>query len=325
MNVRQFLEPWRSCRVYFPEVRLPDGRRAGNHGDHLIELGTRGVFQDAGLQLTDDPCLADLLVIAGGGNMVQGFKTGPETLKELTTRHPRKPVVVLPSSFYFPDVDVGQLVGEGSAPVSLFCRDRVSHKHLREQHRLPQRCEVLLDHDMAFQLAADPLVARVRAGSPRHDLIVERWDSEHPSHRLKMTGIAGLKSRLNAYFPDVLRTALRPVVARIRNRRRTRFRSIAEGMLASDFATSPSLPRFIHDISLPDYGTFDDFTDAIAGARAVLTTRLHVAVLGAMAGKRTVLFEGGYWKARGVYELSLSSMPNVRFVDLNAIDWNMAS
>jgi exopolysaccharide biosynthesis predicted pyruvyltransferase EpsI len=324
MNVRQFLEQWRSCTVYFPEVLLPNGRRAGNHGDYLIEQGTRAAFRDVGIQLTDNPRHAELLVIAGGGNMVQGFKTGPETLREFTNTYPLKPVVVLPSSFFFPAVDFGKLFGDGSAPVTLFCRDRVSHRHLIEQHRLPGRCQVLLDHDMAFQLADDPLIARVRAGVPRYDLIVERWDSEHPSHRLKMSGMAGLKSRLNACFPDALRPALRPLIARIRNRRKTRFRSICERMLSVEYGASPGLPRFIHDISLPDYGTFEDFTRRVSEARSVMSTRLHVAILAAMAGKQTVLFEGGYWKARGVYDLSLTSMPNVRFIDLNDIDWNIS-
>jgi len=71
---------------------------------------------------------------------------------------------------------------------------------------------------------------------------------------------------------------------------------------------------FVGDIqSLPN---FREFLELIEGSRKVCTDRLHVAILSAILGKDTTLYSDSYYKNKGVYEYSLSSYPNVKFVDI---------
>jgi exopolysaccharide biosynthesis predicted pyruvyltransferase EpsI len=79
------------------------------------------------------------------------------------------------------------------------------------------------------------------------------------------------------------------------------------------------------DISLPNYASFDEFVEAISQASLIITTRLHVGILGAMGGRNVVLFEGGYWKARGIHEYSMTDLPNIQFRDLDEMDRNISS
>jgi exopolysaccharide biosynthesis predicted pyruvyltransferase EpsI len=62
--------------------------------------------------------------------------------------------------------------------------------------------------------------------------------------------------------------------------------------------------------------TFSTYLKLIINAEAVVTDRLHVAILGAILGKKVFLLSNVYHKNRGVYEYSLSSYPNVRYYEL---------
>jgi exopolysaccharide biosynthesis predicted pyruvyltransferase EpsI len=75
---------------------------------------------------------------------------------------------------------------------------------------------------------------------------------------------------------------------------------------------------FAADISQTSLCSFDTFCSLIAQSAAVISTRLHVAVLAALLGKPTYLVAGPGTKIRSVYEYSLAEMPNVRLVDLEA-------
>jgi exopolysaccharide biosynthesis predicted pyruvyltransferase EpsI len=74
---------------------------------------------------------------------------------------------------------------------------------------------------------------------------------------------------------------------------------------------------FVGDISL--LPKFREFLELIEGSRKVCTDRLHVAILAAILGKDTTLYSNSYYKNKGVYEYSLSSYPNVKFVDIQKI------
>ncbi|SFC60018.1 Exopolysaccharide biosynthesis protein EpsI, predicted pyruvyl transferase [Halobiforma haloterrestris] len=58
---------------------------------------------------------------------------------------------------------------------------------------------------------------------------------------------------------------------------------------------------------------FADFVNRAAAASTIHTDRLHVAVLGHILDKDVVFYDNGYHKNRGVYEFSLSDASNVQF------------
>jgi exopolysaccharide biosynthesis predicted pyruvyltransferase EpsI len=77
----------------------------------------------------------------------------------------------------------------------------------------------------------------------------------------------------------------------------------------------PSENRIVaEDISLLD--DFGDFVNLVEGSRKVFTDRLHVAILATILGKDTTLYPNSYYKTKGVYEYSLFSYSNVKFVDI---------
>lgn len=325
MNVSEFLKGWHGKRVYYPPIVSEDGDVAGNHGDSLIEFGAEKLFKDVGAQFSNNPETADLLLLGGGGHMVEGFTSGPRMIRELSHAYPDTPLAVLPASFYFPHTSFAALIPESRAPITLFCREHLSKAHLEHDQNLPAYCTTAIDHDLAFRLAQGDLVNSVRSGSAKHILIVERWDAEHPDIKFDLAKARTLSSRLAGVLPAFVRAPLRPLVARLRNQRRTRFREMAERAIALAHPEFAELPRLIHDVSQPRYGSFESFTRSIADAAVIFTTRLHVGILAGMAGKPVYLVEGGYWKARGIHEYSMRDMPNVQFLDLDEIDSNSAS
>lgn len=55
----------------------------------------------------------------------------------------------------------------------------------------------------------------------------------------------------------------------------------------------------------------------------IYTDRLHVAIAGAMLGKRVVLLDGNYGKNAGVFNLSLKeNYSNVQFAEWEEVDWS---
>ncbi len=306
--------------------RGPQTKIAGNNGDSLIEMGTARLFDRLKLELVDDAREADAIVIGGGGHLIEGFTAGPPMLRDLSAAHPEIPLVVLPSSVYFPTERFEDLLPSSrEADITIFCRERYSARHLTEDHDLPSFCRVELDHDMAFELMNTPLVDRVRSGEPRHVLVVERWDLEHPEKKLRRGTGDSLRLRLTRLMPESLRAPLRPLVAWNRGRRRSRFMTAAESIITALGPEQSRSPRVTRDISLPNYASFDEFVEAISQASLIITTRLHVGILGAMGGRNVVLFEGGYWKARGIHEYSMTDLPNIQFRDLDEMDRNISS
>ena len=60
---------------------------------------------------------------------------------------------------------------------------------------------------------------------------------------------------------------------------------------------------------------FRSFLDLVWNASEIHTDRLHVAILSAILGKETRLYPNIYYKNKGVYEFSLCTFPNVKFID----------
>lgn len=60
-----------------------------------------------------------------------------------------------------------------------------------------------------------------------------------------------------------------------------------------------------------------DFLHAISRFETIHTNRLHVAISGAMMGRRVHLYANSYWKNQSIYDASLKlAFPNVSFHDV---------
>lgn len=316
-TIRDFLESYRGGRIHHPPLVDDKGVIVGNNGDRLMVLGTDRVYRDLGIERVADPAAADLLVLGASGGMLDKFTHIPRLFQRLSQSYPDTPMCVLPSTFYYPTRPFADDVGVRRAPLAIFCRERYSYRHLTEEHRLPPMCSVHLDRDMAFELESDDYVARVRAKAPRHVLIVERVDVEHVAVALSQGSKSmQLRKLAGRVLPPGIKRGLYPLVRFMRSKRQTPFRETCERLLRERHPELVGLPRLVADVSNVNTCTFDEFTNAVGEAAAIFTTRLHVAILGAMAGKPTFVFEGPYHKIRGIYEHSLAGRPGVHFVPL---------
>ena len=60
---------------------------------------------------------------------------------------------------------------------------------------------------------------------------------------------------------------------------------------------------------------FKSFVDIVKNASEIYTDRLHVTILSAILGKETYIYPNSYHKNKGVYEFTLHSFPNVKYID----------
>jgi exopolysaccharide biosynthesis predicted pyruvyltransferase EpsI len=61
----------------------------------------------------------------------------------------------------------------------------------------------------------------------------------------------------------------------------------------------------VADVSLAETCNFEEFLEHVAAALVIVTTRLHVAILGHLLQRKTYLVDGSYHKFRGVFEYSM--------------------
>ncbi len=64
--------------------------------------------------------------------------------------------------------------------------------------------------------------------------------------------------------------------------------------------------------------------DYVSQYSEIHTDRCHVAITGARLGKRVFLYPGNYFKNKAIFEYSLSSYPNVTFVEYETPMWKRA-
>jgi exopolysaccharide biosynthesis predicted pyruvyltransferase EpsI len=297
------------------------GKDFGNNGDELIQLGGELLLSAANIQHADSPESADLLIMRGNGAMIRGYTLARKILADTWSRYPDKPLLMMPATFHYPHEQFTTGLPSRSAPVTLFCREQYSHRHLLEDHDLPTFCSVDIGRDTAFDLEQDSLVTSRRNAEPQHVLICERNDAEHPMNQSSFWSqesnrpARSLLSKLARTLPPALKKPLYPIKAAIRSRKRTPFRQYCEQLLNTDPLEKYShLPRVYRDVSDRSLGDFDQFCDTIANSAIVFSTRLHVGIYAAMLGRPTYIFEGPYHKIRAIYEHSMSEMPHVTFV-----------
>jgi len=321
VTLLKFYESFRGARVYNAPLIDEDGALLGNHGDHLMVLGGEHVHQDLGMEYVDEPSSADLLILGGNGGMFGWSDKGiPQILRTLSHEYPDIPICMEPATIYFPNQSISRLLpASRNAAVTLFCREQYSYDSLSSDERRPDFCQVMLDHDTALELRNSDLV-QSRIGTPgTHVLIVERTDMEHPQNQFE---ISRARKLLNALCPPAVKQALYPLVSRYRETRESEFRSQCTELLGRDYPEFDAQPVISSDVSNVNTGSFDDFVSSIATASVVFTQRLHVGLLASMLNKPTYVFDGPYYKIKGIYEYSLRDLPHVHFVS-NPLGWTV--
>jgi len=318
VNVAEALRRWKGQPVWF--VRLP-----GNNGDRLIQLGSRAALSREGIRLTTDPRRAAAIVINGGGAMTEGYR-GEEWLVSASRRHPDKPLVVLPSTFQLcQPARLFAALQRRPAPTVLFAREETSLRELMAAG-VEQVAEIGIDHDMAFSLrGSDFLRALGSRARERHVLIVERTDHEEFTGRKEFWSLLEKEQPpwIRAGVPAPIRRGVREALAAARRAAfragafrdaMTPFARDAREVLVQDTPSLDALPVLAADISQTSLCDFETFCRLIAESAAVVSTRLHVAVLAALLGKPTYLAAGPGTKIRSTYEYSLAQMPEVRLL-----------
>lgn len=295
LPVGTFFETLRGKSVYFDPLH-------GNHGDHLLSLAAHSLLDNAPFTLVPDPQSADLILINGGGSMADGW-FGLERLASYSTKFPDRPLAVLPSSFYFTHSSLKELIGPRQAPLCLWARERPSLAALHDVG-LGDHVHLQLDHDLAFSLAQHPVIEGLQRTPIQHGvLVVERDDWEGPTGRTRPFAPPGLE-----FIPERLRTlARKAVLGRMRRRqdRTSRFGHAAVRFVHGRHPEATALPPLVTDISLAETCSFEKFLEHVAGAQFIVTTRLHVAILGHLLQRKTYLVDGRYHKFRGVFDYSM--------------------
>ncbi len=304
------LAAYRGGTAYWLPLVDKRGKDVGNNGDVLIELGSRKFCEEAGIVNVALPEKADVLIVRGGGRM-SGYQLAYNLIAGLWNNFPNKPLIVLPSSYYFPEKDFAHVLRSRSAPTHIFCREERSFEHISPQ--LPPYVQVLMGHDMAFCLSVDDFGAR-HIGE--HILAVERNDYEHPSNDLaKPSSEPSPLGHIKAGFANKLP---RPVARSLRNRLRPEtpspeFKLFVE-TTASEYVAS-QVPIRYGDVSNQRRYSQADFYNLVKASKLTVTTRLHVGILSALLGIDTKLIAGPYHKLRGIYSHSMSDMSHVELVD----------
>jgi exopolysaccharide biosynthesis predicted pyruvyltransferase EpsI len=292
----EFLSTLSGRRVYFDALH-------GNHGDRLIALAAEALIERAGIAPVRGVRSAEFILVNGGGSMADGW-FGLDRLARYCRSFPEVPLAVLPSSFHFEHSSLSELCSLRRAELWLWARERPSFDLLLQQQARGCRFHAGLDHDLAFALRRHPLVEQLRrAAQPRHILVVERDDWEGATGRRRPLALPGF-----SFIPESVRSRVRRGLVAPLRRRQDRTSAFCRAALAYARQRHPEtagLPSVAADVSLAETCDFDAFLRQVAGAAVIVTTRLHVAVLGQLLEIPTCLVEGRYHKYRGVFAYSM--------------------
>lgn len=303
MTALEALREWRGKTVFFEPV-------GGNLGDVLIEMGTRHACRQMDVHLDDHLDGAERILINGNASLGVGLYDKFAQLENYARKFSDTPMVLLPSSYDFQDNRVGEFFEARRAPTWLFAREKYSLRKLQTQ-TFPSNVQVELDHDMAFHLRDSEFVRELRTRSrAEHVLLVERFDLE------TATGAKPQYIPISLKIKNLLPPPIAAGLRRWLHKRRTAQTNFAATALARVYAENAEwkrLPVLARDISAPGAFTFETFTQAIAHAAVVVTTRLHVGILAALLDKPTYLYTGSapYPKIKSIYEYSMADMKHV--------------
>jgi exopolysaccharide biosynthesis predicted pyruvyltransferase EpsI len=311
--VRQMFEAFRGKPVYFDAG-------FGNSGDQLIHVGTHEAMRQAGVLHTNKPKGASAITLTGGAGLTPMWKFGFDLCRKYSEQFPGTPLLVMPSSVLFEPPEFADLFKARNAPVTIYARERYSLELLREV-KFPCEARLGLDHDAAFMLAGTPFMAQLLGRrAERHLLCVERNDYESVSGALgEAKRSTGARSLVPEWFKRPIRKKILDPIRNIPKRKVMRGKVPLSPMMREivarvydELPATKNLPVYSGDISLLQFHTFEEFGTLIAQSAAVVTTRLHVAILACMLGKPTYLRPGTFHKIKGIYDFSMATKPQVR-------------
>jgi hypothetical protein len=326
-----------------------EGKRAhlhhprGDHGDRLAEIAAEALLHASGVYTVRNPAKADLIVV-GSGSYGDDFKGGFDPIDSFARRFPTKPLVVLPSSFHLHAADVARVFMARIEAAYVYAREQNSIDVL-EGLRIPWPVSIGLDHDVTFHLVNTEYFQQLLAlRSEKYVLVVERRGGQKRPQGLLAAGQASLEvesvlppsGTLSDAAPmpggDVGNVApapaprlgfaerLRNVARRLSPHRwpadaaRTPFAVNAMERIGGELPALRQLPVYADDIADPKVCGFGRFGPLVAGAAAVVTDRLPVALLATLLDKPVWVRPGTYHKVRGVFRHSLATRRNVRLI-----------
>lgn len=318
------LKPYLGHRAFLIPLTDARGRRLGNNGDALMHHVMMSILRDMGITVEQDPRNADVLMVPPNGALLQNYVV-PSLLEERLQILPDIPLVVLPSSAYFPTADPSSIFRGRSASTTWILREPYSFNHLRENWG-PQLhaagVTLHLDHDVVA--SGHDYASKVLgpAESGQYLLIAARTDVEAATISATLPrNPAWYVVKRAVYFAMRIVLPQRALASLVRRKRQSRQRKSANSLLSRlpnetlDELNESDLPSVTLDVSDPSVASFNEYRDYIRSAALVVTDRLHVGMAAATLGKRVILVEAGYHKLGGVYHQSLTAVTNVAFVD----------
>jgi polysaccharide pyruvyl transferase len=325
----------------------------GDHGDRLAELAAEALLHQSGVYTVGNPDKADLVVV-GSGSFCDDFKGGFDTIDSFARKYPLKPLVVLPSSFHLHAADVARVFMARIEAAHVYARDAHSIEVLEEMRiPWPVSIGVDHDvtfHLPQTEYFQQLLAMR----EEKYVLVVERRDGGRrgaganaaganggadPSVRLEVTGMdpllppsasfsetptpttdnGGAAAQAQPPGPGVVER-LKGFARSLRPHRwpagaaNTPFARSAVERVGGELPALRQLPVYADDIADPAVCGFGRFGPLVAGAAAVVTDRISVAILATLLEKPVWVRPGTYHKVRGVFRHSLAMRKNVRLI-----------
>lgn len=307
------LTKWEGARAVVISTADSTGRALGNNGDDLMHAVFYRILEQLGIEIVDTE--PDVVIVPPSGAILEVYAF-PTYLAQRLKGYENVPLVIFPSSVFFPDRDPGFMFEGREASTLLFLREDDSRTHLDEQWAASLReagVEVVLDHDVvASGHAFVPAILGTTTRRPLKRLVAARIDREASSMRASASrdAAASASSILHAVAARIPYGSLYTSASRYA--RRARNHAAAERLAARAGVVLEDATCI--DISARQFATFEEYRTILLRAESVITDRLHVALPAAIMGKDVTMVEAGYFKLGGVYRRSLAGVANVRLV-----------
>jgi exopolysaccharide biosynthesis predicted pyruvyltransferase EpsI len=253
----------------------------GNAGDSVLAVGTLQAFTRCSVkfQVIDLEAMVDdqIVFLGGGGNLVPLYDHIKAAYERFLGRAQK--LILLPHTIRGNE----ELLRRLDHTCTLFCRDLESYTHLRSINRSP---EVILAHDMAFHLDARRLLSSRelarRAAPVLRDKLRGAGFNENMIRQKSSIDFSRLDAESRSISP----------------------KSEADIALLYMLGVRP------HEAPMAAWC----FLKTISIASKITTDRLHVGIGSALLGVPCELRDNSYGKNEAVYQHSLKTFSNIRFI-----------
>jgi hypothetical protein len=320
-SLEQLLAVHRGARAFVVPMTGPRGGLLGNNGDQIMHRVFDRIL--GRLEITSVPVgeAADVVIVPPNGALLEIYQF-PELLKQRIEGYRDVPLVLFPSSAFFPTRNPAFMFEGRSAATTWILREHNSLSHLESlwgEALASAGVTLQIDHDVVASghTFVDDILPK-KVGAPIA-LVAARVDVEGKVVGARSTTASPsgprLLKRLRRAIPYSRLTTLAARLARRSKQRAAGERIVAS--LPTDLRAELAAvgARTVYsDASAVQYATFAEYARLIRSAEIVVTNRLHVALPATVLGKRVILVDAGYHKLSGVYQRSLSGAPNVTLV-----------